>query len=373
MRVLVVGAGIAGLAMARALQLRGIAFDIIETRPELPQGGAGIFLLGNATRALRELGLLDRITPFARRIHEQKIFSQSGRLLNEVSTQEVWGEVGPCLALSRKELVKALFESLESNTVGFDRRLDALEFTDSHAVARFSDGRTLVYDLVVAADGTESALRGFVTKSPPTPLDIMCWRLVTENSKNINAWTAVLGRRRTLLAIPIENSRLYIYGDCSRAIFTDGTVPAMKAMFADFKGPVSATLKDLPDTTSVQSLALKEVPATWSTLPNLVIIGDAAHASSPSMAQGAGMALEDAVVLADTIASQPYSRQIANRFRELRVPRIDWVQKNARSRDSLRNASSLVRNIVIRTMGTRLYKKAYTPLTRPLIGPTDLA
>jgi 2-polyprenyl-6-methoxyphenol hydroxylase-like FAD-dependent oxidoreductase len=366
MRVLVVGAGIAGLAMARAMQLKEIDFDIIETRPELPQGGAGIFLLGNATRALGQLGLLEQITPFASQIHEQKIFSQSGRLLNRVSTQDVWGEIGPCLALSRKELVNMLFDSLESHTVAFDRRLEALEFTDSHAVARFSDGRTLVYDLVVAADGIESALRGFVTISPPTPIDMMCWRLVTQNVKNIKAWTAVLGRRRTLLAVPIENSQLYIYGDCSRAMFTDDTVHAMKAMFADFRGPVGATLRDLPANTFVQSLALKEVPAIWSTLPNLVIIGDAAHASSPSMAQGAGMALEDAVVLAEIVASQPYSRRIADRFRELRVPRIDWVQKNARSRDSLRNASSLVRNIVIRTMGTRLYKRAYMPLTSPL-------
>lgn len=369
MRVLIVGAGIAGLATARALQLRGIGFDIIETRPELPQGGAGIFLLGNATRALSKLGLLERITPFASQILQQKIFSQGGWLLNEVSTRDVWGETGPCLALARKELVNVLFQSLESNTVEFDRRIEDLKLSDSHATVRFSDGNSLKYHLVIAADGTGSALRHFITQNAPLSLDIVCWRLVTENTRNIEAWTAALGRSRTLLGMPIGPSGLYIYGDCRARLFRDDTVSAMKAVFADFKGPVGSIVRDLPQNTSIQSMVLKEVPAIWSNLPNLVLIGDAAHASSPSMAQGAGMALEDAVVLADIIAPQPYSREIARRFQERRAERIAWVQQQARRRDSLRNASSLVRNAVIRTIGSKLYKSAYTPLALPLAEP----
>lgn len=369
MRVLIVGAGIAGLATARALQLRSIGFDIIETRPDLPQGGAGIFLLGNATRALSDLGLLDQITPFASQILEQKIFSQGGWLLNEVSTRDVWGESGPCLALARKELVNVLHQSLEANSVKFDRRIDDLTFSDSHAAVRFSDGTSRHYDLIVAADGSGSALRRFITLSRPVSLDIVCWRLVTENTHDIKAWTAALGRSRTLLGIPIGPSGLYIYGDCRARMFTDGTVSAMKATFADFRGPVGSIVRDLPQTTPIQSMVLNEVPAIWSNLSNLVLIGDAAHASSPSMAQGAGMALEDAVVLADIIASRPYSQEIARRFQERRAQRIAWVQQQARRRDSLRNASSFVRNVVIRTLGTKLYKKAYTPLALPLVEP----
>jgi 2-polyprenyl-6-methoxyphenol hydroxylase-like FAD-dependent oxidoreductase len=369
MRVLIVGAGIAGLATARALQLKRISFDIIETRPELPKGGAGIFLLGNATRALSELGLLERITPFASQILQQRIFSQGGWLLNEVSTRDVWGESGPCLALARKDLVNVLYQSLESKSVGFDRRIEDVTFSDSHAAVRFSDGNSLNYDLVIAADGTGSALRRFITQSRPVSLDIVCWRLVTENTRDIKAWTAALGRSRTLLGIPIGPSGLYIYGDCRARLFTDDSVFAMKAIFADFKGPVGSIVRDLPQTTSIQSMLLNEVPATWSNLPNLVLIGDAAHASSPSMAQGAGMALEDAVVLADIIASRPYSQEIARRFQERRAQRIAWVQQQARRRDSLRNASSLVRNAVIRTFGTKLYKNAYTPLALPLVEP----
>ncbi len=101
-----------------------------------------------------------------------------------------------------------LYRSLENKSVEFDRRIDDLTFSESRAAVRFSDGKSVNYDLVIAADGTGSGLWRFITQSPPVSLEIVCWRLVTENTHDIKGWTATLGRSRTLLGIPIGPSGL---------------------------------------------------------------------------------------------------------------------------------------------------------------------
>ncbi|WP_409995906.1 FAD-dependent monooxygenase [Rhizobium leguminosarum] len=95
-------------------------------------------------------------------------------------------------------------------------------------------------------------------------------------------------------------------------------------------------------------------------------MGDAAHASSPSMAQGAGMALEDALILAGTIASSNDITSALEAFHRQRLDRVSWVQKQCHARDKLRNSPNIIRNAVIRHFGTRLYHRAYIPLAKDI-------
>jgi 2-polyprenyl-6-methoxyphenol hydroxylase-like FAD-dependent oxidoreductase len=105
---------------------------------------------------------------------------------------------------------------------------------------------------------------------------------------------------------------------------------------------------------------LRLSPASIRTKGCVVLIGDAAHASSPSMAEGAGMALEDALVLAETLATEKDVDEARRRSR------IEWVQKQCQARDRLRALPSLARSTIVRVLGRAVYRRSYGPLLQPI-------
>jgi 2-polyprenyl-6-methoxyphenol hydroxylase-like FAD-dependent oxidoreductase len=348
--------------------MKGIECEVVERREQPPTEGAGIFLLGNAARALGDLGLLDQVSSVAYPIATQRILSSSGSLLNEVRTATVWKECGPCLALSRQSLTGILQGSLNPGTVSYGLEAVSTVLHGDKRMVRFSDGREKEYDLVVGAAGVNSALRSEVFgPNAPRQIDISCWRLVVRNNGEIDGWTAMLGNGRTLLGIPISEAETYLYADCRSSEFGDGSVEVMHRLFSGFAGPLGLMVAGLDPATKVHRAVLQEVPAQRWIADRHVLIGDAAHASSPSMAQGAGMAIEDAVVLAELVSKGGPTDGILQRFHQARIGRVAWVQKKSRARDKLRSGSSTIRNAVLRLFGDALYRRTYEPLTRPLL------
>lgn len=103
-QILVAGAGIAGLAAARALIQAGFAVEVVERAPSAEQVGAGVFLPGNATRALLKLGVQDSVIDRGMAITRQRMCNRAGRLLTEIDLSQIWGDVGPCMGVSRGDL-----------------------------------------------------------------------------------------------------------------------------------------------------------------------------------------------------------------------------------------------------------------------------
>lgn len=365
MKILIVGAGIAGLAMARALQQKGISFEIVEASLK-DQGGAGIFLLGNATRALRDISMLKPILDVASPIASQRIYSARGGLLNEVFTESVWHNCGPCISLTRGALVAAFRSSLSGTEIEYGTRVESLQSVGRRSRVWFSDGRIGHYDLVIGADGIRSAVRGTLDTTTPRALGITCWRGLVDRQSGVDGWTAMLGKNQTLLAVPVSQQKMYLYADCPTNVVERHPELPFRERFAAFQAPLGAMISDLHDSTVMYRAELEAVSAVTLAVNNCVLIGDAAHASSPSMAQGAGMALEDAVVLAEMLfKGQELSLTLSN-FSKIRKHRVDWVQAQSLARDKLRNSPSFLRNAVLRYFGSSLYNRSYRPLTRHL-------
>ena len=159
LRILIVGAGVAGLALGRALRPHGCFADIIEREAGWSHAGAGMYLPGNALRALRALKLDAEVAKLGARIESQRFCDHRGRLLSSVNLRSVWNEAGPCVAIHRADLHAALRELKGAPPVRMGVTLVSVDQADDSAGVHLSDGTRETYDLVVGADGVGSSVR----------------------------------------------------------------------------------------------------------------------------------------------------------------------------------------------------------------------
>ena len=361
-RILIVGAGLAGLSLARALDQLGVRGEVVERSAEPRTSGAGLYLPANAVRVLRRLGLGPALAERARPVLHQRLLDHRGRLLARFPTAGIWGDVGDCYAISRSDLHDILLDT-GGTPVQLDLGVDRVE---ADGQVTFTDGTQAAYDLVVGADGIGSAVRASAfAGAPPRFLHQLCWRYLAHDDTGAVAdgeWTGRLGSGgRGFLTLPLGGGEVYCYADLnSRA----ATAPAgdWRELFADFADPVAGLLEQGKD---AYFAPLSEIDDDDWVRPHVVLIGDAAHACSPSMAQGGAMALEDALVLAETVAGASDRAAVSaalGSYRERRLPRVRWVLDQNHRRDKAREMPAVLRNAMLRLAGERLYRGNHTRL-----------
>jgi 2-polyprenyl-6-methoxyphenol hydroxylase-like FAD-dependent oxidoreductase len=242
-------------------------------------------------------------------------------------------------------------------------------FTPRARAPRFADGASAGDDLVVGADGVNSRVRQAIfPQIAPRFLGQICWRTIVLNSAGIDSWTAMLGKGKTLLALPVNGESVYVYGDVTVPREEIGRYSAktdLKGVFAEFGAPVFPLIETLPAGAAVHFGRIEQVRMSSWGKGRVVLIGDAAHASSPSMAEGACMAMEDALVLAEAIATAREIDAAVAAYMARRRERVEWVQTQSAARDKLRAMPGFVRAAVLKAFGTALYRRSYTPLLKP--------
>jgi FAD-dependent urate hydroxylase len=367
LEILVVGAGIAGLGAARALRKRGFAPDVVEQERTWADPGAGIYLPGNAARALRALGLQSAVAERGSLIPYQRLCDHRGRLLADIDMAALWGDVGPCLAVHRSDLHQVLAFHGQPVPIRMGRQARRLSQHDNTVTVEFADGTADNYDLVIGADGIHSTTRQLTVDARAIrPVGQLAWRFVTECPPDVTTWTAMLGRDVTFLAVPIGRGRVYCYCDAP----TDG-IPQLQGsdvtsqlaeMLSGFAAPVPAILEALGPNGTVHLAPIEEVSLDRWSDGSVLLVGDAAHATSPNMAEGAAMALEDGLVLAESLASEPDIAQAMARFQARRRPRTEWVLAQTHRRDRTRNLPPAVRNLLLRRSGRNIFRANYRPL-----------
>ncbi|WP_250035621.1 FAD-dependent monooxygenase [Paractinoplanes maris] len=365
LRILVVGAGIAGLAAARALRLAGFRPDVVEELPATMLPGAGIYLPGNALRALRQLGLDAPLRPLGDLIFRQVFLDARGRELFEMDVAGLWAGVGESRALSRADLQQVLLTGV-GGEVRYDTAVRDLEIFDQTAKVEFGDGTVAEYDLVVGADGRRSTIR---TKAglggAASPTGQIVYRSVITGGPALSDWTALLGRRSSFVAMPMGSRRLYFHADetAPDAPNPDDPIARVRELFTGFGGPVPAILNALE---KVQVARTDEVVLdSWSRGP-VVLVGDAAHATAPTLAQGAAMSFEDAVVLGEELRKLPGDiPAVLTAYEERRRPRCAEVRDRTRERDRTRDVPPALRDPMLRRRGLRIFSDHYRALVQP--------
>jgi 2-polyprenyl-6-methoxyphenol hydroxylase-like FAD-dependent oxidoreductase len=362
MRVLVVGAGIAGLAAARTLHTQGAVVEIIERAAAPTREGTGIYLPGNAVRALDGLGLGEHVAELAVRIERQVVADHRGTPLFGIDTADLWEGVAPCLAMHRADLLRVLLAGARDVPITWGRSPQAVTVGAGGAMVTFSDGVDGCYDLVLGADGLHSTVRQLVFDAPaPHPVGQYARRFVVTQPETKPVWSVMLGRQSSFLTIPIGNGQMYCYCDGPLA-----SPPPLRELLAGYAEPVPTLLDALDeasdgDGTGHAGPVEEVVLDSWSH-GAVLLIGDAAHATSPNMAEGAAMALEDAIVLAECLTAATSVPDATAAYERRRRPRTDWVLRQTHRRDRTRTLHPAVRSPVLKRFGRRIFHTNYRPL-----------
>jgi 2-polyprenyl-6-methoxyphenol hydroxylase-like FAD-dependent oxidoreductase len=315
-RALVVGGGIGGLSATIALRRRGVEVDVVEVNPNWDVYGVGIIQSGNAIRALDELGLAEQAIAQGCAMQGSRFFDRDGNQLGEAPPLDLLGPRYPPMNGITRPRLHAIFQQAvrESGArVFLGHTISTIEQSGAGAQVTFSDGSSGAYDLVVGADGINSLTRSLVfgqqLKAEYTGQVV--WRYNVPRPQGIDTLDMYVGHNGKAGLVPLAPDLMYVlYIEAVEAdrvkIPHDRLAATLRERLAEFSGPV-AEVRDHhitdDDAVVVRPVESILVPSPWYD-GCVVLIGDAAHATSPHVGQGAAMAMEDAIVLAEEVTSE---------------------------------------------------------------------
>jgi 2-polyprenyl-6-methoxyphenol hydroxylase-like FAD-dependent oxidoreductase len=319
LKVLIVGGGIGGLSAAHELALRGIKTTVLERAPQLNPVGAGIIMNPNAMRVLERSGLADEVRRDSWLYLTRETRDQQGRLLATRDYRPLYedGKLAQGCLVHRAHLLDVLYRSLPPGTVLFNK---------------FATGKDLAgFDLVIGADGIRSQVRREVFGSfEPKYMGYRSHRLIMENVAGVRCFTEYLGRGQRIGLVPIGEKRLYIWTTYNSPR-DERAAPDLPRQFAQFTDPgIQRLFAALPPPASIITTEIEELWSENWVQKNTVLLGDAVHAMTPNIGQGAGMAMEDAAVLAEEVARRGEIEDALGNYVRRRKPRVETVMRISR-------------------------------------------
>lgn len=369
-RVLVVGGGIAGFAMVRALRQRAVPAGLVERLGGPPDAGLGVNLPGNAVRALNALGVGDGLSRCGVPVRRREYRNAADRLLFAVDEAAFWGEGSPPRCVLRGELLDLLRAGVAAESIRWDTPVHALRPSGGVVEVSLGASASEGYDFVVGADGVRSTVRDSVVgRGGPTPalLSAASWRFLTTNP-GVDCWTVWSGGAAAFLLIPVTADLVYGYGSATGGGAVGGDPGWLRSTFAGFPEPVRrAVATALAEPASLYHSPLEEIRLDRWHRDRVVLIGDAAHATAPVWAQGAALAAEDALVLAELLATRRDWTTVGREYERRRRPRIEHVQ---RMTDRMSRTAALpgwLRDAIAPYVGPRTYRQTFTPLRQPVV------
>ncbi len=338
-RILIIGGGFSGMAAAIELRKRGAEVDLVEIDPGWRNYGAGISLGGATLRAFRTLGILDAFLREGNASDGVKICLPHGPQVAELPTPRLAGpEVPGGGAIMRPVLARILADATRASGTNV---MLGTTFTsivqDAEGVdVGFSDGQRRRYGLVIGADGLYSKTREVLFPDAPKPRysGQACWRAVLPRPPEVTTATMWLGRVKPGVN-PVSRTHMYLFITEHRP-GNEHVDPArfptlLRALLDDFPAPVLQQIRAQIDEKSqivFRPLEGLLMPRPWSR-GRVVLIGDTVHATTPHLASGACIGIEDALVLAEELARAAEVPDALRAFEDRRWERCRMVVENS--------------------------------------------
>jgi 2-polyprenyl-6-methoxyphenol hydroxylase-like FAD-dependent oxidoreductase len=358
--VLINGAGIGGLALGAALGQHGVEVDIVEIKPDNAVQGIGISVPANALRALNQLGVIEDFLEVGLIFDSYRLFDANGEHPVVVSMPKTRPDGLPSyVGVPRPayaEILAAAAQragakiSFATTITEIDERPEAVDIT-------FSNGTQKSYDVVLGADGIRSPTRRrlFGIDSQPIYSGAVAWRVEVPRPPEVTYMATFQGLGSRAGWVPINDEAMYVFfvdahpdsqpehvwrnADRLYEIFT--------ARLAEYGGVIGRIREQLPPSSEIVYSPFERVllPLPWHR-GRIALIGDAAHAMSANISQGASSALEDALVLAEELAGRDSVEEALSGYGRRRFPRTKFLQDISHS--MLMNEVSMEPAIVAR-------------------------
>lgn len=336
MDIAIIGGGIAGLTTALALKQKGFSATVYERADELNEIGAGIWIQPNALQVLNHLGLKEELLNSGVQLDRVDItdnqlrpFSKGGNIVQDQKGNKI-------VSIHRARLHKILYDSLPKNTVKLDCELKSFTQNSDGIKLDFHD-TSISADFVLAADGINSKTRKqLFPKSSLRDSGQTCWRGIAnmalpDQLQNLGreAW----GNNVRFGFSQVSEDSVYWFAVAKSAPFIKDDLPQLKdnlkTMFESFHPIVNQIIMETEEQKIIRGdlLDLKRLDRWHS--QNICLLGDAAHATTPNMGQGAGQGIEDAYTIAELFSKYSASPQLFEQFEKVRRDKVDYVVNNS--------------------------------------------
>jgi len=372
-KVLVIGGGIAGPAAAMALQKAGIEAVVYEAHAATADGtGAFLTLATNGVNALRTLGADEPATAAGFATTANTMWSGTGKRLGTAAVSMTLADGTTGYTLKRAELYKALHDQAAGRGIRIEhgKRLVAAEPTRGGVRAKFADGTDAVGDILVGCDGIHSTVRPGIDPNAPAPsyaglINLGGYARGVRMGADPGTYHMIFGKRAFFGYAVAPDGEVWWFANVPEpaepargsltSISTRQWQQRLTGLFAGDAGPATELIQATGHDLAASPVHTMPRLPTWHT-DRMIIIGDAAHAPSPTSGQGASLAIEDAVLLAKCLRDLPTPAQAFTAFEQLRRPRVEQIVKQA----------ARINNNKAATGAARAFRDVMMPVMLPL-------
>ncbi len=373
-RITIIGGGIAGLTCAIALKQAGFQPEIVEAAPNISAVGAGLVLAANAMKALKHISIEEDVVNKGRLLPAFSIYDSGGKVImrtDSISLSQKYGVDN--FAIHRADLHSLLLSKTNDLIVNTNRQaVDFIQKPDS-VIIHFKDGTQLETDFLIVADGIHSAIRQkLIPNSLPRYAGYTCWRAVIESSNlKITETSETWGTEGRFGIVPLKENKIYWFA-CINAPEKDEkmkkfTISDLRIHFKHFHPTIPDVLWETPNEALIHNDILDIKPLSQFAHGRIVLIGDAAHATTPNLGQGACQAIEDAVILGEMMKKNADIRTAFLQFEQKRLGRTRYIVNTSRRLGELAQTSNSfaasLRNFFFRlipeSVSRQQFKKLY--------------
>ena len=338
-RVLIVGGGIGGLTATIALRKQGFAVDVVERDPKWSVYGVGIIQQPNVIRAMSQLGILDDYIDAGFGFNYVDAYGWNGVHYGRIPSPRLVEGAPSNLGITRPALQKVLGE--RARAAGGSIRLgDTVESLDQSAggvEVAFASGATAHYDLVVGADGTYSSIRAMIFPELPAPefTGQGVWRYNLPKPAELAGISFYEGRIGAGL-VPLAKDLMYMFVTTPEPgnprYPRQGLASCLREKLRDAPPSLATFVTQITDDNAVvyRPLDYLFVEGPWHK-GRVVLLGDAAHTTTPHLGQGAGLAIEDSLVLAEELARADTPENAFAAYHARRFERCRYIVENSRA------------------------------------------
>ncbi|PTI89577.1 FAD-dependent monooxygenase [Mammaliicoccus vitulinus] len=360
MKIAVIGAGIGGLTAAGLLCQTGHDVYVYEKRNNLDQVGAGLGIGSNVLKALKQYKMAYAIEQEGQSLRKIEIKSDLDEFLNALMMNQ---DDNLNVTIHRNVLHEILKTHVPKERILLNHKLTDFKQTPDSVRLYFENGVEEQFDLVIAADGIHSVVRtNIYPKSTPKYAGYTCFRGVVNEKLNLEQDEALeyWGHKGRFGIVPLKDNELYWFCTMNAKEndlqFKSFEKPHLQAYFNQFPNEVRKVLDAQEETGILQHDMYDLVPLKSFVSGRVVLLGDAAHATTPNMGQGAGQAIEDAVTLTNLISDRDIESALT-RYDKIRTKHTKKViLKSRKIGKSAQTSSTLkikIRNKMLKKLSSK--------------------